>query len=176
MGKPIEISLSEYIPFERVSDQDLAKARLFNKCRMSDTGCWLWTGPQSDKGYGVFYIGTKNRHAHRISYEIFKGPIPPGLHILHSCDTPLCANPAHLRAGTVKENMADREARGRRDVRGEQIGTSKLTTQQVIEIKSSTLGLKALSEKYGVETQSIWRIRAGKSWAHVNATGVDNGC
>lgn len=169
MGKSFDIDLSEYVPFEHVSDVDLLKAKIFNKCRMSDTGCWIWTGTMDGKGYGMVSFRSKDRRAHRVSYELFKGPIPAGLHILHRCDTPSCVNPAHLRAGTVKENMADREARGRRDVRGEQIGTSKLTTQQVIEIKQSTLGLKALSEKYGVEAQSIWRIRTGKSWAHVSA-------
>jgi hypothetical protein len=167
MSKSFDIDLSEYVPFERVTDEDLAKARIFNKCRMSDTGCWLWSGPTNGKGYGIFYVGNKDRSAHRISYEVFKGPIPSGLHVLHRCDTPLCVNPAHLRAGTVKENMAERDARGRRDVRGERIGTAKLTEQQVVEIKQSNFGLKALSEKYGVEAQSIWRIRTGKSWAHV---------
>jgi hypothetical protein len=170
MSKTYDIDLSEYVPFQRVSDEDLLKARILNKCRMSDTGCWLWTGPSNGRGYGIFYIGTKNRSAHRCSYEVFKGPIPEGLHVLHRCDTPACVNPAHLRAGTVKENMADREARGRRDVRGEQIGTSKLTRDQVVEIKNSNLGLKALSDKYGVEAQSIWRIRTGKSWAHVTVS------
>ena len=111
---------------------------------------------------------SKGRRAHRVSYELFKGPIPAGLHILHRCDTPACVNPAHLRAGTVKENMAEREARGRRDVRGEQIGTSKLTAQQVAEIKSQArVSQKVLAERYGVKPTHIWRIRTGKSWAHV---------
>src|ERR1700679_769627 len=116
MTKSVEIELSEYIPFERVSDEDLLKARIFNNCRMSDTGCWLWTGRTGSGGYGVFNLRQIDQRAHRASYMVFKGPIPKGLHILHRCDTPSCVNPAHLRAGTVKENMADREARGRRDV------------------------------------------------------------
>src|SRR5882762_8595727 len=128
MGKSYDIDLTEYVPFERVSDEDLQRARIFNKCRMSETGCWLWTGPTNGKGYGVFYVGTKNRHAHRCSYEVFKGPIPDGLHILHRCHTPLCVNPAHLRAGTQKENAFDRQSRGRgQKLRGEKVGTSKMT-------------------------------------------------
>lgn len=159
---------SNFTPFERVSDRDLLKATLFNRCRLGDTGCWLWTAKAKDSGgYGLFYLEGKNKKAHRVSYELFVGPIPKGLHILHSCDTPACVNPDHLRAGTVAENMAERDARGRRNVRGEQIGTSKLTREQVIEIKKSCLGLNALSELYGVEAQSIWRIRTGKAWAHV---------
>ncbi len=167
MGNSYDIDFTDYVPFERVSDEDLLKARIFNKCRMSDTGCWIWTGPDNGKGYGVFYIGTKNRHAHRISYEVFKGPIPEGLHILHACDNPACVNPAHLRTGTQKDNAIDRESRGRRDVRGERIGTSKLTEADVIEIRKSKLGQKALAEKYGVAPSHIWVIRAKKAWTHV---------
>jgi hypothetical protein len=176
MSNSFDIDLSEYVPFERVSDEDLSKYRLMNKCRMSETGCWIWTGPTNGKGYGVFYVGGKDRAAHRISHEVFKGPIPPGLHVLHSCDNPSCVNPAHLRAGTVKENMADRDSRGRRDVRGEQIGTSKLTEEDVRKIKASPgVSQKVLAEMYGVKPTHIWRIRTGKSWAHIEASENVNG-
>ena len=175
MSKSFDIDFSEYVPFQKISDEDFLKATIFNRCRMSDTGCWLWTASKDTGGYGLFYANNRYYKAHRFSYELYKGPIPKGLHILHACDTPACVNPAHLRAGTVKENMADRDARKRRDVRGEKIGTSKLTREQVVEIKQSTLGLKALSEKYGVEAQSIWRIRTGKAWAHVTVLENSDG-
>jgi len=164
-----DIDLSEYVPFEHVSDNALQRARIFNKCRMSETGCWIWTGPQNGKGYGVFYMGTKNRHAHRCSYEAFKGPITDGLHVRHRCDTPLCVNPAHLVLGTAKDNAADREARGRRNVRGEQIGTSKLTEQQALEIRTSTLGRQELADKYGIHPHHVWLIRTGRAWKHLDA-------
>lgn len=167
MGKSYDIDLTEYVPFERVTDEDLLKARLFNQCRMSETGCWEWTGTKRN-GYGLMWFESKTRSAHRVSYEAFKGPIPTGLHILHRCDNPGCINPAHLRAGTIKENAIDRETRGRRDVKGEQIGTSKLTEQQVSEIKASSLSNKALAAQYGVRPTHIWRIRSGESWAHVS--------
>lgn len=169
MGNSYDIDFTDYVPFERVTDEDLLKARLFHKCRMSESGCWIWIGTKDTGGYGMISHKSKYQKAHRVSFAAFKGSIPPGLHVLHRCDTPACINPAHLRAGTVKENMIEREARGRRDVKGEQVGTSKLTEQQVAEIKRSALGLKALGEQYGVEAQTIWRIRTGKSWAHVNA-------
>jgi hypothetical protein len=168
-------NLSNYVPFESVSDNDLLRARIFNKCRLSESGCWLWMGPKR-AGYGVFYAGGDDRSAHRIAYEVFIGPIPTGLHLLHSCDNPGCINPGHLRPGTVKENMADRDARKRRDVRGQQIGTSKLTDDEVRAIKASPdVSQKVLAEKYGVAPTHIWRIRAGKSWAHIVALETVNG-
>lgn len=155
----MQVSFEKYVSFEKVTDNDLIKARLFNKCRLSDTGCWLWTGPTRNR-YGVFYVGNKDRSAHRISYETFVGPIPDGLHLLHACDNPGCINPAHLRPGTVKENMADREARRRRvHVRGELIGTSKLLAVDVHDIRQSTAKSGELAKKYGVTPEHIWRIR-----------------
>jgi hypothetical protein len=165
--KSFDIDLSEYVPFEHVSDAGLLKARLFHKCRMSETGCWVWTGTKDTGGYGMISHRSKYQKAHRISFLLFKGEVPKGLHVLHACDNVACINPAHLRAGTVKENMADRDARGRRDVRGEQIGTSKLKTVDILEIRASSLGPKALSEKYGVTPAYIWRIRTGKNWKHL---------
>ena len=61
-----------------------------------DTPCWLWTRTSTD-GYGYFSIGGKHIRAHRFSYSLAKGPIPPGHSIDHRCPTTLCVNPDHLR-------------------------------------------------------------------------------
>jgi hypothetical protein len=166
-------TLDKYIPFEKVSDDDVIKAQLFNECRLGESGCWLWMGTKRN-GYGLFNIGSKSKSAHRVAYELFIGPIPTGLHLLHSCDTPSCINPAHLRPGTVKENMADRESRRRRCVRGEQIGTSKLTYDDVVSVRTSPLSISVLAKAYKVDYQTIWKIRKGISWKHVeDQTKVD---
>ncbi len=75
--------------------------------------CWLWTRGRTADGYGKFKLSGSYLYAHRVSYEVHVGPIPESLFILHSCDTPACVNPAHLRPGTQKENMHDRDSRGR---------------------------------------------------------------
>ena len=175
MGKSFDIDLTEYVPFEHVTDEDLQKARIFNKCRMSETGCWLWTGSKGSGGYGVFSSRNVDQRAHRASYILFKRPIPKGLHVLHRCDTPACVNPAHLRVGTVRENVADREARQRRSVAGEQIGTSKLISAEVIDIMTSPLKSGVLAKKYGISRHSVWQIRTGKRWKHLTgAIGLEN--
>jgi hypothetical protein len=74
--------------------------------------CWLWSGSTA-KGYGQMKVDGKVLRTHRVAYEAFHGPIPEDMHILHSCDNPLCVNPAHLRAGTMEQNMADMAARNR---------------------------------------------------------------
>lgn len=65
-----------------------------------ETGCWDWTGKTLD-GYGRL----TGEYAHRVSYELFVGPIPDGLELDHLCNRPLCVNPAHLEPVTHDENM-----------------------------------------------------------------------
>lgn len=75
--------------------------------------CWMWLAGVARSGYGVFGIQGKPRLAHRVCYRNTRGPIPSGLHVLHSCDNPLCVNPSHLWLGTNLDNVADKVAKGR---------------------------------------------------------------
>jgi hypothetical protein len=77
------------------------------------SGCWLWTGSSNGNGYGVMRINNKQQGAHRVAFELFVGPIPPGLMICHKCDNPPCVNPHHLFAGTALDNNRDMFAKGR---------------------------------------------------------------
>lgn len=54
---------------------------------------------------------------------------------------------------------------------GERVGTAKLTTEQVREIKSleGAISRKALARKYGVTLKAISGILNGTSWRHVEA-------
>jgi hypothetical protein len=82
-----------------------------------NSGCWLWTGGTTGAGYGIFTMSNRAKRsarsarAHRVSHELFNGPVPPGLVVRHKCDTPLCVNPNHLQVGTQQDNMNDKAAR-----------------------------------------------------------------
>ncbi len=71
-----------------------------------NSGCWLWMGRCSPKGYGQI-SGTDQmmRPAHCVAYELFKGPIPEGTEIDHLCRVRCCVNPQHLEAVTHRENV-----------------------------------------------------------------------
>ena len=157
------------VPFLIVTDADMLRYRLYNSARLDETGCWVWAGARDAHGYGMLSINNNTRRAHRVAYEAFCEEIPQGMVICHSCDNPSCINPAHLRVGTQADNVADREARGRRDVKGAKIGTSKLTEAQALEIKASSAPTAELARYYGVDKSNIWAIRSGKSWKHLNA-------
>lgn len=85
-------------------------------CPEPNTGCWLWCGGTRNKRvglYGGITVRRRSLYAHRVSYEVFVGPIPEGLDVLHRCDQPACINPEHLTAGTHRENMQDCLRKGR---------------------------------------------------------------
>jgi hypothetical protein len=78
------------------------------------TGCWEWSSARFDSGYGRVWISGAWHYAHRVSQELWNGPLTPSRpHALHGCDNPPCINPEHLRAGTPQDNADDRAARGR---------------------------------------------------------------
>ena len=142
-------------------------------------GCWLWIGSRLPTGYGRFYPnGRVGMYAHRVSWEIANNhQIPHGLCVMHSCDTPACVNPEHLRVGTQAENMQDMFERGRQGYYGspgEKHPNSKLTNEQVREIRemwrtrrSSGLTKVEIGRMYGVTKNNIDLIVRRISWKSV---------
>lgn len=137
--------------------------------RGAPDACWEWQGQRAKYGL-VRRPEGGSTGAHRVSYEVHHGPIPPGLVIMHSCDNPLCVNPAHLRAGTYKENTADMDAKGRRVIayaKGEKSQLSVLNEHAVRFIRSSDLTTADLARIFGLTHQAIRAVRIRKSWKHV---------
>jgi hypothetical protein len=133
-----------------------------------NSGCWLWDGAADAMGYGLFFIGdrNKNKRAHIVSYELHCGPVPKGLIVRHRCDVASCVNPAHLLTGTKADNMRDRHERNR-TARGERASKAKLTEQNVREIRASIETNTALGKKFGVHNSIISDVRNRKSWRHI---------
>ena len=135
--------------------------------------CWIWKANKDIAGYGRIWneagIHSKDVLAHRIAHELFVGPIPNDMCVLHKCDNKFCVNPNHLFLGTKTDNNQDRNAKGRQ-ARGECHGKSKLNSRQVQEIRrlyqwgSSKLGSVALGRRYGISSTQIRGIVHGQYW------------
>jgi hypothetical protein len=143
-------------------------ARFYSKVDVGKRDdCWLINGtvPTAD-GYGTFSINGKSIRAHRFSYEVFHGPIPPTLVVRHRCDTPLCVNPYHLQTGTTTDNVMDRVLRNR-SAKGEGNGQSKITAAIAKKIFLDERPYSQITKTYGLHKSSISQIKLGKTWSHV---------
>ena len=149
-----------------------------------NTGCWNWTAGTNKRAdglrRGVFAMPRRGRRpavAARCAWELYRGQIPAGAHVLHTCDNQLCVNPDHLYIGTHTHNMRDMIIRKRRNPErvqahcaamashpGETNGSAKLTWANIDVIRESNLPNKALAEQYDVHYSLIWQVRAGKIW------------
>jgi hypothetical protein len=138
----------------------------WNKVNKTET-CWLWTGLIMPAGYGQVYFNGETHLTHRLSLSHSLGrPIGDGLVIRHSCRNRHCLNPAHLQEGTYKDNYADSIIDGT-NAKGETQGHSKLTEQQVREIRASDKRNCELAKIYNVHKGTISHIKRGINWKWV---------
>ena len=139
--------------------------------RGSDDECWEWQGAKlPNGGHGQCIAGDVVTVSSRIAWALTNGNLPTDKVICHSCDNPPCCNPAHLFIGTQTMNMNDRHSKGR-SPKGSQIGTSRLTEDQVREIRelysSGKLASPSLSIKFNVAQSTISRVINRVGWDHV---------
>jgi hypothetical protein len=126
--------------------------------------CWPWTGPLSRWGYGRAFIYDGDRRvetpASRAAFIAANGPLAWDVFVLHGCHNPPCCNPAHLRAGSHDENMADRKAAGNY-ARG---WTVELPPELIDQIRAAYkprkhgCGTPALAARFGISRSVIQRI------------------
>lgn len=81
------------------------KERLLAKVEVNEIGCWIWKGKRNPAGYGKIKVQGKEHYAHRVSWEVHRGAIPPKLVIDHQCPNKSCVNPSHLKVTTDAENI-----------------------------------------------------------------------
>lgn len=153
---------------EIIAQRFNAKWRLDKK-----TGCHVWIastcGPKP--GYGQFRLpGTRrNIRAHRLAYEMHKGPIPDGLFVCHRCDNRLCVNPDHLFLGDAGDNLKDMASKGRH-LYGELNAQAKLTDRRVRAIHNahaSGLSMRKIATLLDIGPMTVSRIIRGERWRHI---------
>lgn len=144
----------------------LPKKERFERKVDKSSGCWVWLASLGSTGYGQFSVDNRPRKAHRVSYEMYRGPIPAGIFVCHSCDNRLCVNPDHLFLGTSKDNLQDMASKGR-SCHGESRHNAKLTDEKVRFVRNSTQSNRALARLCGVSEAAIRNAKAKRTWRHV---------
>ena len=131
--------------------------------------CWNWLGNVRGQ-YGRFSVGPQktriNFGAHRWAYEYWRGPVPDGMWVLHTCDHTECVNPDHLFLGTHADNEADKDRKGRRPI-GEKIVKTKLTDAQVREIFHDKRLHREIAADYGINKSHVSNIKRKHDRRHV---------
>ena len=132
--------------------------------------CWLYQGEVSIHGYGRYWNGNRKTMAHRFSYELFKGLLSEGMHVLHKCDNRICINPDHLYLGSQQDNMNDMVLRGR-SLKGAKHPMSILDQGKVDMIrelyKSKEYSQHKLAKKFNVSRGCIGHIVRNESWVSI---------
>lgn len=143
--------------------------------RADPNGCWNWTAGTSKSGHGLTRINGRTCYVHRYIYQWFKGEIPAGMIVRHTCDNARCCNPAHLVLGTPGENVADRQER-RRSATGERNGRSKLSADQVVELYRRWHlgeGSTRLAREYQVDDRTVRQIVHHERWTSLHLDQLD---
>jgi hypothetical protein len=123
--------------------------------------CWPWLGAKTPLGYGRW---SDSGYAHRITLSLASGAT--GRVAMHTCDSPSCVNPAHLRWGSHRENSQDMVDKAR-STRGEKHGLAKLTEAQVSQIRAAyDAGERkpAIAKRFGISTGTVYNIGRRETW------------
>ena len=126
------------------------------------SGCWIWLGNTIWSGYGQISVNDKPQSTHRFAYAFFKGTIPAGMCVLHSCDIPSCVNPNHLRLGTLSENTEDCVNKGRHTK-----ARRSLSLEQVQEILSTRGSYRKVAKQFNTCINVIWNIRHQNTYKEI---------
>jgi hypothetical protein len=68
-----------------------------------DDECWPWIGMTLD-GYGRMQHNFQQHPAHRFAFALFSADVSVDQVVHHTCGTPDCVNPKHLRAMSLAEH------------------------------------------------------------------------
>lgn len=128
-----------------------------------ESDCIIWEGAKNSGGYPVTWFNGKCCYEHRRLLNALPHQV-----VLHKCDTPSCVNPKHLKLGTHAENSADMVLKKRQAV-GEECGSSKLNTEQVLYIRSlkGQLSSRKVAAMFNISKTNVLDIWNKKIWEHI---------
>lgn len=156
-------------PTFRLPPMDTATTQAFWARVHKGDDCWIWLG--SKRGtYGVFRLPIQTRFgraylpigAHRLAYCLEHGTMKPGRILLHSCDTPLCVKPDHLREGTPRDNSEDASRKGRLSRYWVKLPDEEVKKLRLMYFEAQT-SVGAIARQYRMSKPGIIAILTGEA-------------
>ena len=145
---------------------------LIEAIKLRTDECIIWPF-KTAKGYGFLSHEGKRWLAHRLALVLHTGHNHQHLHACHKpvvCHNPSCVNPRHLIWGSAKDNVRHQVMDGTM-VRGERHGHSKLTRQEVIEVRrlaGSGVLHEHIANRFGIAKSTVSGIVTRRIWQHVH--------
>lgn len=120
--------------------------------------CWIWTGAQNGRGYGIASIGKgKTMLAHRFVAQSQGDILTDETVVTHICDNPLCVRPSHLKTADQSYNMIDMMSKGRSK-------NAKLTIDMVRDIRTKRISRKEFAILYNVSEFTVGDVQRRNVW------------
>lgn len=162
----IDAEHETFCDYWRAHGKAMADWDRFNRKVSRGPRCHLWLAAKDTDGYGKFYLERRIFKAHRAAWYFAFG-MPEQYEVMHTCDTPACVNPAHLRVGTHKENIDDMVQKRRHasaNQRGANNPNARLTQEDIHEIRAWDATCRYLGRIYNVHYSVISKIKSGATW------------
>ncbi|WP_427017839.1 HNH endonuclease signature motif containing protein [Pseudarthrobacter sp. P1] len=137
------------IPLRFVSGHNKRGTTNLNRYVVAPNGCWNWTGPLNEKGYGKVQIDGHSTPAHRAIWEASHWTLDPKIHVDHKCLNTQCVNPAHMRIATALENNESKRVPLKVD----------RETARLIKMAEGTHA--AIAARFGISRQYVAGIKHG---------------
>jgi hypothetical protein len=136
-----------------------------NSKLISSTQCIEYTGFRDKNGYGKICVTRNGKEraipVSRISWQIYKGPIPSGMLVCHHCDNPACIRIEHLFLGTSQDNITDKIHKDRQN---QKLNNEK--ARYILKMKGTKTSHQ-LAKKFKVSDATIKHVWQRKTWKHV---------
>lgn len=153
--------------FERGGWQDRFWSRVAKGCQFE---CWPWTGGLTAAGYGAFKLGRGTHAASRVALASHLGRWPErDEYACHTCDNPICCNPAHLFLGSNSDNIRDAAKKGRVRRKLNEVKAGKIWNMRGLKTA------KQVAADFGVTASAVQAIWERRTWHHIHKPENPNG-
>ena len=125
-----------------------------NKCIVSDCSKL----PDGYRALGMRLDGVRaSLKSHRLSYELFVGPIPAGFNVCHTCDNRECCYTRHLFLGTQRDNVLDAIAKGRWGMKVGQLPHYFDLIPEIQKLRADGMSLERIAARLKIGTNTVKR-------------------